>query len=189
MNKTFRALTDEELVKCIIDGNDQAFEELYQRYSERMFKLLYNYVYNEDDAVDLMHEVFIRVYRHLRKFDINRTFSSWIYKIAINCAKNHRYKEHKANTMIEKEEQRLLRIDGVKTPEDTILDDELVREFSLAVDALTDKFRDVFILRFGQQLQYSDIASILHISERTAKWRIERAIMYITDFLKKRGAI
>ena len=189
MSQTFKALTDEELVKCVIDGNDQAFEELYQRYSERIFKLLYSYVYNEEDAIDLMHDVFIRAYRHLHKFDIKRTFSSWIYKIAINCAKNHRYQVHKTDTMIEREEQRLMQSEGAKTPEDYIIDNELTQEFSLAVDSLTDKFREVFLLRFGQQLQYSDIATILNISERTAKWRMERAIMYITDFLKKRGAI
>lgn len=189
MSQTFKALADEELVKYVIDGNDQAFEELYQRYSERIFKLLYSYVYNEEDAIDLMHDVFIRAYKHLDKFDIKRTFSSWIYKIAINCAKNHRYKVRKTDVMIEREEQRLTQLEGVKTPEDYIIDNELTQEFSLAIDTLTDKFREVFLLRFGQQLQYSDIAKILNISERTAKWRMERAIMYITDFLKKRGAI
>ena len=189
MSQTLKALTDEELVQCALDGNDSAFEELYQRYSGRIFKLLYNYVYNEDDATDLMHDVFIRAYRHLRTFDINRTFSSWLYKIAINCAKNYRYKSHKTDVMIEKEEQRILNKEGGKTPEDYILEDELVREFSKAIDALGDKFREVFLLRFGQQLQYSDIAAILNISERTAKWRMEKAIAYIVDYLKKRGAI
>ncbi|MCX8125172.1 MAG: RNA polymerase sigma factor [Spirochaetes bacterium] len=189
MSQTFKALTDEELVKCIVAGNDSAFEELYQRYSERIYKLLYSYVYNEDDAIDLMHDVFIRAYRHIHKFDVTRTFSSWLYKIAINCAKNHRYKVHKTDTMIEKEEHRLMNAQGVKTPEDYVIDDEISREFSLAIDTLSDKFKEVFLLRVGQQLQYSDIASILNISERTAKWRMERAIMYITDYLKKRGVL
>lgn len=189
MTQTFKALTDEELVKCVIDGNDHAFEELYQRYSERIFKLLYSYVYNEDDAIDLMHDVFIRAYRHLHTFDVKRTFSSWLYKIAINCAKNHRYKVHKNDTMIGREQQRVMNAELVKTPEDYIIDNEMTREFSSAIDALSDKFREVFLLRVGQQLQYSDIASILNISERTAKWRMEKAIIHITDFLKKRGVI
>jgi len=51
------------------------------------------------------------------------------------------------------------------------------------------KFREVFLLRYGQQLQYSDIAHILDISERTAKWRMERALVFITDHLKKKGVI
>lgn len=189
MDQSIKALSDEELVQLVMHGNDRAFEELYERYSERIFKLLYSYVYNVDDAVDLMHDVFIRAYRHLNKFDVTRAFSAWLYTIAINCAKNYRCKVYKNDTMIEREEQRVLNTDAMKTPEDYVMENELLKEFSEAVDALNNKFREVFLLRYGQQLQYSDIAHILDISERTAKWRMERALVFITDHLKKRGAI
>lgn len=189
MSQSFKALTDEELVQHTVAGNDLAFTELYERYSERIFRLLYSYVYNEEDAADLMHDVLVRTYRHLDKFDVNRTFSSWIFKIAVNCAKNHRYKAYRTDSMIEREEQRLRNSDGTKTPEDYAVENERTKEFSEAIDALGDKFREVFLLRMGQKLQYSDIAVILSISERTAKWRMEKAIVHIVDYLKKREVL
>jgi len=121
MDQSIKALSDEELVQSVMHGNDRAFEELYERYSERIFKLLYSYVYNVDDAVDLMHDVFIRAYRHLNKFDVRRAFSAWLYTIAINCAKNYRCKVYKNDTMIEREEQRIMNTDAMKTPEDHVI--------------------------------------------------------------------
>lgn len=183
-------LSDEDLVRQYRKGSERAFEELYSRYAAKLKRIIYYYIYDTDDAEDIFHDVTLRVIRHIESFDLTMSFSSWVYQIAINCSKNYIKRNKKNETLIEKEKFRMIEI-GQKnpSPEEAIISDIDMNEFNRAVESLEDKFKDVFVLRFDHGIRYSKISSILNCSERTAKWRMKRAIEKITQHLKERDII
>jgi len=189
MSAEYNSLTDEQLVIEFKSGNEEAFDVLYTRYADRLWKMIYGYTHDQDDAIDVLHDVFIRVYMHIDSFKVDRAFSSWIYRIAINCAKNFLKTRHKNIILTEKEKKRIELSRDEESPEERILKNEDMLSFSEAVDSLKEKFRTVFLLRFRERTPYADIACILDISERTAKWRMQKSIELIIDYLKDRDVI
>ncbi|MBN2158638.1 MAG: sigma-70 family RNA polymerase sigma factor [Spirochaetes bacterium] len=186
----FKRFTDEELVESYRDGNEQAFTELYVRYERKLKRLIYYYIPDAEEASDVFHDAIMRVFRHLGSFDTGKSFSSWIYQIAINCSKNYLGKTARDIRMIEEERFRLSRVDGGKeSPEEIYISESDMAEFNRSVSLLKEKFRTVFLLRYDQKLKYSDIAKILRCSERTAKWRMEKAIKAIARHLSEKGVI
>ncbi len=181
---------DEELVKHFKNGNERAFDELYNRYSPKLKRLIYYYLGDSQTADDVFHDVFIRVINHIEKFNINMNFSSWIYQIAVNCSKNYIKKNKKNEVLIEKEKFRMKdKPFSTNTPEDEIVANIDLEGFNRAVQSLKDKFRDVFILRFDHKMKYMEIARVLDCSERTAKWRMKKAIELISQYLKTQGLV
>ncbi len=186
----YKNSTDEDLVGLFKEGVDQAFEELYNRYAPKIKRLIYYYITNVDDVDDIFHEVIVRVIRHINSFDTTLSFSSWFYQIAVNCCKNYINNSIKRDKIISKEKDRIS-IFG-KEPlntEEHMINNYDMQEFNIAIDGLKDKFKDVFILRFDHKMKYSEIAEVLNCSERTAKWRMKKAIEKITQHLKEQGLI
>ncbi len=181
---------DEELVKHFKNGNERAFDELYNRYSPKLKRLIYYYLGDSQTADDVFHDVFIRVINHIEKFNVSMNFSSWIYQIAVNCSKNYIKKNKKNEVLIEKEKFRMKdKPFSTNTPEDEIVANIDLEGFNNAVQSLKDKFRDVFILRFDHKMKYMEIARVLDCSERTAKWRMKKAIELISQHLKTDGLV
>jgi RNA polymerase sigma-70 factor (ECF subfamily) len=181
---------DEELVKLFKNGNEKAFDELYNRYSPKLKRLIYYYLGDSQTADDVFHDVFIRVINHIDKFNIEMNFSSWIYQIAVNCSKNYIKKKKKNEVLVEKEKFRMKdKPFSTDTPEDEIVNNIDIEGFNNAVQNLKDKFRDVFVLRFDHKMKYMEIADVLDCSERTAKWRMKKAVELISQHLKSQGLV
>ena len=155
------------LMSQILKGNKIAFELLYERYFEKMVWYARRFLQNDQSAEDVVQEVFIRIIQHPEKFDPGKTFSTWIYTITANRCKN-KLRDEK------------LRHRNVK--ENLISDTEPTVEMNHEADMtflrqlLTDKFgklsekeKDIFVLRFEQQLSIRDIAAILNIPEGSVK--------------------
>ena len=83
-----RELDDSGVVSAFLDGESRAFDELVNRYQNRLLNFVYRTTGDRERAEDLVQEVFVRVYRHIHRFDRSRKFSTWIYTIASNLAKN-----------------------------------------------------------------------------------------------------
>ena len=81
-------LTDSEVVQASLDGDSRAFGELVRRYDQRLLNFVYRTIGDRERGQDLVQETFVRVYRHLHRFDQTKKFSTWIYTIASNLAKN-----------------------------------------------------------------------------------------------------
>ena len=81
-------MTDSEVVQASLDGDARAFGELVRRYDKRLLNFVYRTIGDRDRGQDLVQETFVRVYRHLHRFDQTKKFSTWIYTIASNLAKN-----------------------------------------------------------------------------------------------------
>ncbi len=188
-----KSLTDEEIARRFREGDATLFDELYRRYQDKLRRVIYYYVGDSEDAQDIFHDVFVRVYKHIGTYKDDKPFSSWIYQIAVNCSKNFRNKIARNDSVIEheKEEQRASFIDDATflSPEEDFIRKDDMAQFRYAVSRLKEKFRVVFLMRHDQGLKYGEISEILGCSERTVKWRMKRAIEIIADDLKNRGVL
>src|SRR5678809_1607951 len=88
VREQLRAMDDSGVVSAFLGGEERAFQELVDRYQRRLLNFVYRTIGDRERAEDLVQEVFIRVYRHLARFDQSKKFSTWIYTIASNLAKN-----------------------------------------------------------------------------------------------------
>src|SRR5687767_16034711 len=88
VREQLRTLDDAAVVTAFLGGEDRAFQELVERYQTRLLNFVYRTIGDREKAEDLVQEVFIRVHRHLHRFDRSKKFSTWIYTIASNLAKN-----------------------------------------------------------------------------------------------------
>lgn len=185
-----RSAGDEDLVRFYKEGNERAFDELYGRYEQKLKRVIYYYIPSVDEVQDIFHEVLVRVIRHIDTFDPAKSFGAWIYQIAVNCTKNHLKRSNRENRIVEREMFRLSSGEAVEAPpEESLISSQDMAAFGEVVAALEEKFREVFLLRYDQQMKYNDIAELLNCSERTAKWRMEKAIEKISYGLKQRGVI
>ncbi len=190
MSSDLKLLSDEEIVKLYRNGSDNAFGELYERYSVKLKRLIYYHIHDKEDANDVFHDVFVRVFKHLDTYNEERPFSSWIYQITLNCTKNYSKRAQRDNVYVDKSADVVdtLQEDNV-SPEDMYIGEEDIKEFYRAVEMLRDKFKSVFLLRFSQGLKYNEISKILKCSERTVKWRMQKSMEHIADYLKERGIV
>lgn len=188
-----KSLSDEEIARRFREGEGEFFDELYRRYQDKLRRVIYYYVGDSEDAQDIFHDVFVRVYRHIDTYKDDKPFSSWIYQIAVNCSKNFRNKVARNDSVIEheKEEQRANFLDDASSlsPEEDFIRKDDMAQFRDAVSRLKEKFRVVFLMRHDQGLKYGEISEILGCSERTVKWRMRRAIEIVADDLKNRGVL
>src|SRR3954451_18127027 len=88
VREQLRAMDDSGVVTAFLNGEERAFSELVDRYQTRLLNFVYRTIGDRERAEDLVQEVFVRVYRHLHRFDQTKKFSTWIYTIASNLAKN-----------------------------------------------------------------------------------------------------
>src|SRR5215470_6076778 len=88
VRQRLRELDDASIVEAFLGGEERAFTELVERYQTRLLNFIYRTIGDRERAEDLVQEVFIRVYRHLHRFDRTKKFSTWVYTIASNLAKN-----------------------------------------------------------------------------------------------------
>src|SRR5216117_4270138 len=88
VRERLQAMDDSAVVTAFLGGEERAFTELVERYQTRLLNFIYRTIGDRDRAEDLVQEVFIRVYRHLHRFDRSKKFSTWVYTIASNLAKN-----------------------------------------------------------------------------------------------------
>ncbi len=185
-----KLFTDEELVLAYKAGNEHAFTELYGRYEQKLKRLIYYYIPNVDEANDVLQDAVIRVFRHIETFDVRKSFSSWIYQIAVNCSKNFIGKRGREIRLMEQERYRMAGgRQQQESPEDICITEHDLEELSRSVENLKDKFKTVFILRHDHRMKYSEIAAIMNCSERTAKWRMEKALEKIAHYLSEKGVL
>jgi RNA polymerase sigma-70 factor (ECF subfamily) len=170
--QTLRELDDGRLVQRHLAGDPQAFGALVDRYQNRLLNFVHRSIGDRERAEDLVQEVFIRVFRHLHRFDQDKKFSTWVYTIASNLAKNE----------LRSRGRSLLVLKGpVEVEDTTVRPDDLFRRSHLAEDVarcvgqLPQALRDVFVLRELEGKTYDDIAAITGCNVGTVKSRLSRA--------------
>lgn len=176
-------LTDEQLVSAHLAGRHGAFDALYYRYRDRLVHFVTRKTGDPDRAQDLVQEAFIRVTRHLRRFDTTKKFSTWIYTIASNLSKNElRNRSRSPLVLIQKlvsgweDDHRPLEFeDSSMRPDDMYYKRFLKDLVEDMVEDLPEHHRCVFRLRELEGKSYDEISRITGVNLGTVKSRLHRA--------------
>jgi RNA polymerase sigma-70 factor (ECF subfamily) len=161
----------------------RAFDELVARYQKRLLNFIYRTIGDRERAEDLVQEVFIRVHRHMLRFDQSKKFSTWIYTIASNLAKNELRNRSRSPLVLFQtikknwdEDHRPLQFeDKHQRPDDLFRKRHLKELVQWAVKKLPEHHRAVFVLRELEGKTYEEIASITGCNLGTVKSRLNRA--------------
>ena len=176
-------LEDNQLVARFLDGERLAFPELVQRYQTRLLNFIYRTIGDRDRAEDLVQETFIRVYRHLHRFDQSKKFSTWIYTIASNLSKNE-LRNRSRNPLVlfqtikknwEADHRPLQWEDTSYRPDDLYRKRHLRDLVEKAIEQLPEHHRVVFVLREMEGKTYEEISEITSVNLGTVKSRLNRA--------------
>jgi RNA polymerase sigma-70 factor (ECF subfamily) len=176
-------LDDNQLVGHFLNGESRAFPELVDRYQTRLLNFIYRTIGDRDRAEDLVQETFIRVYRHLHRFDQTKKFSTWIYTIASNLAKNE-LRNRSRNPLVlfqtikknwEADHRPLQWEDPAYRPDDLFRKRHLRDLVEQAVEQLPEHHRAVFVLREMEGKTYEEISEITGVNLGTVKSRLNRA--------------
>ena len=170
-------MKDSDLVKRFQNGEEQAFDELVNKHYSTTHNLLIRLSGNSMDADDLCQETFIRVYRSLRKFKAQSQFSTWLYRIAVNVANSHHRKEKVRQLLSFGNDPETMAVDEPTEPR------ELDPEMWDAIHNLPQKQKMVLTLRIFQELSFKVVASILNMSENSAKVNYHHAIERLKERL------
>lgn len=177
---------DRVLVDRFKAGDGAAFDEMVSRYWDRIYAMVHQLLRNQQDAEEVTQDAFIRAHRGLVNFRGDSAFSTWLYQIATNLARNRywywwRRKRDKTvsfdQPVSDSNDTPLSEIYAaeVPTPEDATVTQEFVDRIAFGMEKLGAKHREILILRNVKNLSYEDIADILSISVGTVKSRIARA--------------
>jgi RNA polymerase sigma-70 factor (ECF subfamily) len=179
----FKDLTDSQVVQQFLDGDPRSFGELVDRYDKRLLNFVYRTVGDRERAQDLVQETFVRVYRHLHRFDQTKKFSTWIYTIAGNLAKNE-LRNRSRNPLVlfqtikknwDADHRPLEWEDTKLRPDDLFRKRHLKELVENSVAQLPEHHRIVFVLRELEGKTYEEIADITGCNLGTVKSRLNRA--------------
>jgi RNA polymerase sigma-70 factor, ECF subfamily len=176
-------LDDSAVVELFLTGEERAFQALVDRYQVRLLNFVYRTIGDRERAEDLVQEVFIRVYRHLHRFDRGKKFSTWAYTIASNLAKNE-LRNRSRNPLVlfqtikknwDDEDRPLQFEDSASRPDDLYRKRHLRELVEASVARLPEHHRQVFVLRELEGKSYEEIAEITACNLGTVKSRLNRA--------------
>ncbi len=179
--------TDKELVKRVQRGDLAAFDMLFARYQSKILNLISRYVRDADEVQDIAQEAFIKAYRALPRFRGDSAFYTWLYRIAINTAKNHLVaRSRRPPSMDVDVEDADYRDDAdvlreAEDPEAALARDQLRATIDQALVDLPDDLRSALTLREFDGLSYEQIATILECPVGTVRSRIFRAREFVDE--------
>ncbi|MDT0595813.1 RNA polymerase sigma factor RpoE [Glaciecola petra] len=173
--------TDQELVKQVQKGNKNAFNLLVIRHQNKVMNIVARYVKNSGDVADVTQEAFIKAYRALPNFRGESAFYTWLYRIAVNSAKNYLTSQSRKPPASDVDAQEADFYDGSEalqenaSPERKLLSDELQAKLFATIENLPDDLRAAITLREIEGLSYEEIAAVMECPVGTVRSRIFRA--------------
>lgn len=183
-------VADQALVERVQQGDKKAFDVLVLKYQQRVANLISRYIRDHAEVLDVTQEAFIKAYRALPKFRGDSAFYTWLYRVAINTAKNHLATQSRrppqADIEAETAEQMDMggRLKEYDTPEGVVLQEEIARTIKTAMEALPQELRTAITLRELDGMSYDEIAQAMDCPIGTVRSRIFRAREAIDGKLK-----
>jgi len=186
---------DVELVKAARQGDMRAYDQLVQRYQERIYATVYHMTSNHEDANDLAQETFIKAYSALKSFKGDSSFYTWVYRIAVNKTINFlKQRKNKVSLSLNdldfnvENNPELVAFVSDKTPRRDIALSELQEKLNVALQKLSDVHRMVVTLHDVQGLSHEEIATIMDCNVGTVRSRLfyarQQLQAHLSDYLK-----
>ena len=168
-------VTDEELVSLVIAGQVEVFAHIYERFYSRVYRMAYGMTGQHQAAEDLVQDVFVRVYQKLKLFAGQSSFSTWLYRLALNQCLSHCKAERKRFGVQTTDLEQLPSAVQPKQMEDRIFRKEIQTEVHRALLSLKPRMRMIVILRDIEGLSYQEIADRMNCSMGTLGVQLKRA--------------
>jgi len=172
---------DKDLVLRVQQGDKSAYDLLVIKYQHRIIQLVNRYVKDPSEAQDVAQEAFIKAYRALGNFRGDSAFYTWLYRIAINTAKNYlvsrsrRYSDYQIDIQDAEQVENSAQLKVMETPEYLLLNDEIVKVIKAAIEKLPEEMKVAIMLREFEGMSYEDIAQTMECPVGTVRSRIFRA--------------
>ena len=179
--------TDSQLVLRVQRGDKRAFDLLVLKYQFRLQAIVARYIRDDHEVADVTQEAFIKAYRALPNFRGDSQFYTWLYRIAINTAKNYLVSKSRrpANSDIDIVDAEQFanneRLIDESSPENALFKDELEKVINDTLSSLPEDLRTALTLREFEGLSYEDIAAVMDCPVGTVRSRIFRAREFIDD--------
>ncbi len=188
--------SDKALISAFLNNHAMAFEELVARHTGKTYMVAFGILRNKADAEEMTQDAFLKVYKNLETFRGDSQFSSWLYRIVANLAKN-KYnwnKRRKINQNIpidikedidfENSTVHQVEDESVRPPDKKLLEEEFMQKINKGIDSLSENYREVLTLRHLDNMSYEKIAEITMTKLGTVKSRIARARDELRKFLE-----
>lgn len=176
-------MEDVELVGLCQKGDIDAFDRLFYKYRDKIYRTAFRMINDQEDALDLTQEIFLRAYKNINKYNYKSQFSTWLYKLAINVCIDELRKHKKSNEVLTDEIPDNRRYSD--TPEDIVISEEQGSLVWKALDILKEKDRSIIVLREMEGLSYEEIANILGCSMGRVKSRLHESRKKLRKALEK----
>lgn len=188
------SLSDRKLVRNLRRRDEDAFRELVRVYQHRVFNIVYRILGDREEAEDVAQEVFVAIFKHIDSFRGDAKFSTWVYRIATNQARNrlkyharrHRRDHQNYEDAPESAHQDSDFAGTIPQPEDAVLGRELEKIIQEGLAELGEIHRTIIVLRDVEHLTYQEIAEIVELPEGTVKSRLFRARVALKEYVEKR---
>jgi len=172
---------DQELVRRVQQGNKAAFDQLVIKYQHKIVHLVNRYVKDPSEAQDVAQDTFIKAYKALGDFRGDSAFYTWLYRIAINTAKNYllsrsrRYTDYEIEVQDAEQVENAPQLKDIETPESLLMNDQIVQVIKSAIEKLPEEMRIAITLREFEGMSYEEIAEAMDCPIGTVRSRIFRA--------------
>ncbi len=172
-------ISENDLIKGCLTGDRRMQEELYRRFSPRMYGVCLRYAANAEEAEDILQEGFIKVYKKLSSYRGEGSFEGWIRRIFVNTAIEHFRRKTYQQPITEKHETT---VEGKYL---SVLDNLAEKDIMKLIQGLSPGYRTVFNLYVVEGYTHKEIGDMLNISEGTSKSQLSRAKVILQDLIKK----
>lgn len=179
---------DKSILQRCKKNDKNAFAELFKFYQNYLYKICFSYVHNEQQTLDLMQEVFIKLYKNIDKYDEQYPFHPWIRRITVNTCINEKRKHSPILVPLSTDDERMdveEQLAAEQDIEQEVERNDMARIIREHIDCLQEKQRMVIILRYYEDLSYEEIAELLHMPLGTVKTDLYRAKNALKDRLYK----
>lgn len=188
------SLSDRKLVRSLRRREEDAFRELVRVYQHKVFNIVYRILGDRAEAEDVAQEVFVSIFKHIDSFRGDSKFSTWIYRIATNHARNrlkYHARRHQRDHQNFEDSHESVHEDNsfggkISQPEEAAIGRELERIIQEGLAELTEIHRTIIVLRDVENLSYQEIAEIVELPEGTVKSRLFRARVALKEYVEKR---
>ena len=178
--------SDSLLVEKAKEGNEGAFNFLMNKYYPRVYASLFSFTKSKEDSEDLTQQTFVKVWQQIKSFRGDSAFFTWVYRIAINLAKNYvassGYKKQKVNSSIDQLE---IDISSNENIESMLIHSQSLDDIKDFINTMPEALKTAFTLRESEGKSYEEISIITETPIGTVRSRIFRARESIVDFMKK----
>jgi RNA polymerase sigma-70 factor (ECF subfamily) len=181
------AEADRRAVAAVLDGDRQAFRPLVERYQRGVYNVIHRMVQSATDAEDLAQQAFVSAFDGLGSFKLEARFSSWMYRIAVNLAKDHLKSKRRGEIPTDSDPSEALFSGQLPSPEEPAQSAERHRLLQEAMATLSVKDREVLVLKDMEELPYEDIREILGRPVTALKIRVVRARARLREELERRA--